>query len=82
LEIFLHKQAQKFIENSAPVLGKRMKEALKGLLNDPPTGDIVPLKGRPPFMRLRIGNFRAIFCKNGDIIEVVKIAPRGDVYKD
>jgi mRNA interferase RelE/StbE len=82
VEIFLHKKAKKFLENTDLVTAKRVKAALIGLLETPPVGDIVPLKGRKPFLRLRAGDYRAIFCKEGDIIEIVKIESRGDVYKD
>ena len=40
------------------------------------------LKGREGF-RLRVGQYRAIYTRQDDqlIIEVVKIRPRGDIYK-
>ena len=44
--------------------------------------DIKQLSGREGY-RLRIGNWRALYHIEEDqlIIEVVKIGPRGDVYK-
>ena len=44
--------------------------------------DIKQLAGREGY-RLRIGNWRALYHIEEDqlIIEVVKIGPRGDVYK-
>jgi mRNA interferase RelE/StbE len=41
--------------------------------------DVRPLVGRSGF-RLRVGDWRAIYRVEGDAIEVVVIAPRGDVY--
>jgi mRNA interferase RelE/StbE len=40
------------------------------------------LKGREGF-RLRVGQYRVIYTRQDDqlIIEVVKIRPRGDIYK-
>lgn len=32
-------------------------------------------------MRLRVGSYRVLFYVKGDIIEVMDIGPRGDVYK-
>ena len=44
--------------------------------------DIHMLKGREAF-RLRVGQYRVIYTRQDDclIIEVVKIRPRGDVYR-
>jgi len=49
---------------------------------DSPSLDIDALKGREGF-RLRVGQYRAIYTRQDDqlIIEVVKIRPRGDIYK-
>jgi len=44
--------------------------------------DIDVLKGREGF-RLKVGQYRVIYTRQDDrlIIEVVKIRPRGDIYK-
>jgi mRNA interferase RelE/StbE len=44
--------------------------------------DIDVLKGRKGF-RLRVGQYRVIYTRQDDqlIIEVVKVRPRGDIYK-
>jgi len=44
--------------------------------------DIDVLKGREGF-RLRVGLYRVIYTRQDDrlIIEVIKIRPRGDIYK-
>ncbi|MDO9529329.1 MAG: type II toxin-antitoxin system RelE/ParE family toxin [Syntrophales bacterium] len=44
--------------------------------------NIDALKGREGF-RLRVGHYRIIYTRQDDqlIIEVVKIRPRGDIYK-
>ena len=49
---------------------------------DSPSLDIDVLKGRKGF-RLRVGQYRVIYTRQDDrlIIEVVKIRPRGDIYK-
>jgi len=49
---------------------------------DSPSLDIEVLKGREGF-RLRVGHYRIIYTRQDDrlIIEVVKIRPRGDIYK-
>ena len=49
---------------------------------DSPSLDIGILRGREGF-RLRVGQYRVIYSRQDDrlTIEVVKIRPRGDVYK-
>ena len=44
--------------------------------------DIDVLRGREGF-RLKVGQYRVIYTRQDDrlIIEVVKIRPRGDIYK-
>ena len=57
---------------------------LHRLARDPsdPSLDIDILKARQGF-RLRVGRYRIIYTRHDDmlIIEVVRIRPRGDVYK-
>jgi len=49
---------------------------------DNPSLDIDILKGNKGF-RLRVGQYRVIYTHQDDrlIIEIVKIRPRGDIYK-
>jgi mRNA interferase RelE/StbE len=49
---------------------------------DDPSLDIDVLKGREGF-RLRVGQYRILYTRQEDqlIIEVVKVRPRGDIYK-
>ena len=49
---------------------------------DDPNLDVDKLKGKSGY-RLRVGQYRIIYTRHRDqlIIEVVKIRPRGDIYK-
>ena len=49
---------------------------------DNPSLDIDVLKGTEGF-RLRVGQYRILYTRQDDqlIIEVVKVRPRGDIYK-
>ncbi len=42
--------------------------------------DARPMKGFD-FVRIRVGQWRIIIDEEGTVITVMKIAPRGDVYK-
>ena len=65
-------------------LARRMREELDAIAADPSAyrGDWKPLQGSE-FWRLRVGDWRAICeLRNGELVLlVIKIAPRGDVYK-
>jgi mRNA interferase RelE/StbE len=57
---------------------------LKKLQNDPLNHDVKKLKGtkgRQDLYRLRIGDYRAIFAIEEDIVYVLEIIPRGYGYK-
>lgn len=70
------KQAIKFLAKQDDATRKRIKSALEKL----PAGDVKKLTGLP-YYRLRVGDFRVLFTRDGHIIEVAKIDNRGQVYK-
>ena len=49
---------------------------------DNPTLDIDVLEGRQGY-RLRVGQYRVLYTRESDrlIVEIIRIRPRGDVYK-
>jgi len=74
-----HKQAEKFILSQNKHTALRLYTAIKNL----PLGDVKRLQGKksPPLYRLRVGDFRVVFCTENNITTVLKIDNRGDVYK-
>lgn len=54
----------------------RIVEAIRKL----PQGDVKKLQGQEGY-RLRVGDYRIIFDKNGDILYIEKIDGRGQIYK-
>lgn len=77
MEIYYSKQATKFLKKQDTVTRDRIKKSIHSL----PSGDIKKLKGSD-YYRLRVGDYRVIFDKNGNVIFVVKIDNRGQVYKE
>ena len=61
---------------------RRIREKIALLAADPEAlaNNISALKGAPDVMRLRIGNWRVIYVETPEVVEVLKIAPRGSVY--
>ena len=70
------KSAEKFLSRQPPQIQRRIRAAIAAL----PYGDVKKLTGNPYF-RLRVGNYRVIFDRNGNVIEIVRIDNRGQVYK-
>ena len=70
------KQARKFLEKQEQRVRQRIEAAIQTL----PAGDVKKLQGQP-YYRLRVGDFRVIFDREGSVILVVKIDNRGQVYK-
>lgn len=76
MEIRYSKQAIKFLAKQENAVRTRIKNAIMKL----PVGDVKKLKGQP-YYRLRVGDFRILFTRDGHIIEVSRIDNRGQVYK-
>ncbi len=64
----------------------RIKAGLKELEKEPfkprPNADIKPLKGtKPQKYRLRIADYRIVYCVESDVIKVIEIFKRGRGYR-
>ena len=81
MDVKLSKQALKYVDAQDRPTRDRLKQSFVGLSKDPPVGDIAPLINHPPFLRLRVGDFRVIFFEDGNTIRVVNVSPRGQAYK-
>jgi mRNA-degrading endonuclease RelE of RelBE toxin-antitoxin system len=58
----------------------RFDIAFDDLAKEPPEGDIRPYVGVSGVQRLHVGNYRALFRIEGNIILVTHIEPRGQAY--
>lgn len=56
------------------------RDQIERAINNIPKGDIKKLKGNSGDYRLRVDDYRVRFCIEDDIIKVIKIGPRGDIY--
>ena len=77
MEIQYSKQAVKFLKKQDKSTVKRIISAINAL----PSGDVKKLQGKNGY-RLRVGDFRIIFDKQGNILYIEKIGNRGEIYKD
>lgn len=69
-------QSIKFLSKQDKTTRIRIVEAINKL----PQGDVKKLQGQENY-RLRVGDYRIIFDKNGEILYIEKIDNRGQVYK-
>jgi mRNA interferase RelE/StbE len=62
---------------------KRIRAKIERYAADPAsqTNNVKKLKGRPGF-RLRIGDYRVIFDRQGNVLAILQIGPRGSIYED
>lgn len=70
------KQAKKFLEKQERTVRSRIETAIQFL----PAGDVKKLRGQP-YYRLRVGDFRVLFSRDNEVLLIVKIDNRGQVYK-
>ena len=69
-------RAKKFLKKQTSQTAVRIIKAI----NELPEGDVIKLQGVPGF-RLRVGTYRIIFDRDGNIIDIIDIDNRGQVYK-
>ena len=73
------KSARKFILSQGKTAAVRLFHAIEKL----PNGDVKRLRGQkePPLFRLRVGDYRVVFCVEQDTFLILRVDNRGDVYK-
>ena len=74
-----HKQAEKFILSQGKTAALRIYESIEQL----PIGDVKRLQGKKgsQLYRLRVGNYRVVFCVEKDDFVILRVDNRGDIYK-
>ena len=77
MQINYSKQAIKFLKRQDRPTKQRIVDAINNL----PAGDVVKYQGSVSKYRLRVGDFRVIFDRQGNILYIEKIGSRGEVYK-
>ena len=81
MRVELNKAAQKQYKKLNEPYKSRIAAALDNLEKEPPEGNIKKLHGRDGY-RVTVGDYRILFDIENDRIDVFKIGPRGDVYKE
>jgi len=73
------KKAEKFILSQGKTAAMRLYSAIERL----PLGDVKRLHGQMKMQlyRLRVGDYRIVFFLENELIMVLRVDNRGDVYK-
>jgi len=78
----LDKSAEKELKRIDKPTQGRIIDGIAGLLQEPPQGDIKPLKGALRGLnRLRVGNWRITYEVTAETVDILSISPRGGAYK-
>jgi len=81
LKITYTKQAVKALRKMQPKKAKSIANAIERIGNKDTKGlNIIKREGYDDY-RLRLGDYRVIYTIEGVILAIIKIGPRGDVYK-
>ena len=80
MKFLYSKTSIKYLQKLERGVVRKIIEAIEKL---PLEGDINKLKGKKAknIFRLRIGKFRVIYSSEKEVIKIIKIDTRGDVYK-
>lgn len=76
-------RARRDIKRLDPQVRRRVLAAVKGLIADPPEGDIKRLTGSDE-LRLRVGDYRVRFTRDQAtrVVTIQRVLPRGRAYRD
>lgn len=77
------KKALKFLEKITKTEAKRIIEKIEQYAQDPDSlkNQVKKLTG-VSFYRLRVSDYRVVFDEQGNILDIIKIDYRGNVYKE
>ncbi len=83
-EVVLTRQAEKALRRLPRTLLQRIDRALTALSTDPTPPDCKKLVGQPDLYRVRVGDWRIVYALEAQrlVVLVVRIAPRGAVYRN
>ena len=78
-QIFYEKEALKELDKLEPSISRRIIKKIDEISENLSSCDIKKLKGSNDY-RLRVGDYRIIFIFDRDIIKILKIGHRKNIY--
>ena len=71
--------AEKELSGLDPVIARRILAALQNLRDDPHPQQSMSLRGQPGY-QLRVGKYRVIYAVANDVVTVLAIGHRREIY--
>ncbi len=83
-KVRLKRQPEKILRRIPRTHRERIRTAIRSLANNPYLAGSVKFEGFNDLYRIRVGDWRIVYAVDNDelIILVVRIAPRGNVYRN
>lgn len=83
IKITYSKQAAKTLKRMPANTAKRIRAKIKACAEDPESqkNNVSKLQNRPGY-KLRVGDWRVIFNRDGNVLAILAIGPRGGIYED
>ena len=78
-QVYYEKEALRELDKLEPLISRRMIKKIKQLSENPSSCDIKKLKASD-YYRLRVGDYRVIFIFNKNIIKILKVGHRQQIY--
>ena len=81
MEVTYRKKALKVLRRLPANQSKKIEDKIKEYTTNPKSqaDNVTNLRGRDGY-RLRVGDWRVILNKNGEILDVLDVGPRGRIY--
>lgn len=79
-KIVYEKEALRELDKLEPSISRRIIKKIDEMSENPSLCDIKKLKASEDY-RLRVGNYRIIFVFNKDIITILKVGHRKNIYE-
>jgi mRNA interferase RelE/StbE len=81
-QIAYSKSALRTLHRMPANMSALIRQKVAQLATDPAaqTNNVKALKGEPGIFRLRVGDWRVLYTAEGEVLDVIKIAPRGAAY--
>ena len=82
MQIAFSKSAFRSLSRMAANTAKLIRFKVGQYASDPAAlaNNVTALQGEPGVFRLRVADWRILFTKDGEVLSIIKIAPRGDAY--
>lgn len=82
-EITYSRAALKVLVRMPANVARTIRAKIEQYASDPAAlaNNVTALKSEPGYYRLRVGDWRVVFSESGEVIAIIRIAPRGSVYE-